>query len=296
MLSKLRGWVSPKIEKVAISIPSWISPNLITLLGVIPAIAFTYFLWTHEYINAIISLIFAGFFDVLDGALARRTGRVSLSGAFLDSSIDRLTDTIMALGLPALGAPWELTFFWVTGSILVSSIRAAAEVDGVKGEGVGLMERSDRMLALLAIVIVRILELHVNIPTSNYTVALIAGVTALIWLTVLQRMIGYKSSTALWIGSVEIAFVALTFSKGLGNDLFGVVGVAGALAYAYLAIKLKSLKMKYPLNRVDALLDAGAFLSFIELQGAFMWLFYFVRLWIYFNSLKGKRPSSIPSA
>jgi len=293
MMSKMRSWVSPRIEKIASKMPRWISPNLITILGTIPAFTFVYFLWEHDYVNAIVSIVLVGFFDVLDGALARRTGRVSLKGSFLDSSIDRLTDAVMGMGLPALGAPWELAFLWITGSLLVSSVRAAAEIDGVRGEGVGLMERSDRIIALLAIIIVRIAEFYVNIPTPNYTVGIIAGVTALIWLTVIQRMISYKSPTATWIGSVEIAFVALAFSKGLASDLFGVMGVAGALAYAYLPIKLRSLGFKYPINTIDALLDAGAFLSFIELQGVFMWLFYVVRLWYYFNFLGEKQPSNI---
>ncbi len=252
-------------------------------------------MWQGEYVNAIIFLVLTGLFDVLDGAIARKLKKVSVAGAFLDSSIDRLTDTIMGLALPALGAPWELAFLWITGSILVSTVRAAAEIDGVKGEGVGLMERSDRIVALLIIIIVKMIELHVNLPTSRYTVAIIAGVTALIWFTVIQRVINYKSPVAYWITSIEIAFVVLAFSKGWGDDLFGVVGTAGALAYAYLAVKLKSLGFKYPVNIPDALMDAGALLSFVELQGSPSWLFYLARLWLYFKVLRETQPSDTPS-
>ena len=295
MLSKLRKRTSPLTEKLASLVPSWISPNVITVLGIIPALIYLYLIWQHKYLDAVLALVITGLFDVLDGAIARRYGRVSKIGALLDSSLDRLADVILALGIPALGAPWELAYLWATGSILISTIRAAAEIEGIKGEGVGLMERSDRIVALAIIILVKMMELHLNIPTARYTIAIIAGVTALIWVTVIQRMWSYKSPIAIWIGSIEISLVSLVFSKSMGSDLYGILGVTGVLAYAYLAVKWKSLEEKYPMDLLDAVMDAGVLLSFVELQGTPSWLFYIIRLLRYSRALRGRPLSSTPS-
>ena len=80
-------------------------------------------------------VLLAGFFDILDGALARLTNQVTRFGAVLDSTLDRLSEAVL---LVAILVSFEktlllvlLVFFALVGSLLVSYIRARAEAVGL---------------------------------------------------------------------------------------------------------------------------------------------------------------------
>jgi CDP-diacylglycerol--glycerol-3-phosphate 3-phosphatidyltransferase len=103
-----------------------------------------------------LTVLIAGALDTLDGALARKAGRTSPSGAFLDSVLDRISDFFIYLGLWAalyLRAPnlflWVtlLIFFCIQGSYLVSYARARGEGLGVS-TSVGLFGRAERLVTL----------------------------------------------------------------------------------------------------------------------------------------------------
>ena len=259
------------------------------------AAAFLYYSWKGDYLVALSFLAISSLMDALDGALARATGRASKAGAFLDSSIDRLNDVLIAAALPSIGAPWFLAFLWAAGALITSSLRAAAEMDGVKGEGLGLMERGDRVVAIFIIFIVRIVENSLSLPTPKYSVALTAGVTALIWITVIQRTLFYNSIKALWIGTVETSIVVVSILLGKAYDIYGFLGVTGVLAYIYLILKWLSLGQSYPASLHDPILDSLSLFSLVWLQGAPFWLFYAIRMVIYYLILRGRRSSSTPN-
>lgn len=97
----------------------------------------------------------AGFCDIVDGAIARARNQQSRAGAFLDSTLDRVSDLLVFAGL----GYWQaasgelgglvLVFWALSGSLLTSYARARAEVE--LGEfSVGWMERSERCLILIA--------------------------------------------------------------------------------------------------------------------------------------------------
>jgi CDP-diacylglycerol--glycerol-3-phosphate 3-phosphatidyltransferase len=97
-----------------------------------------------------------GFFDGVDGAVARGSGRTSSAGAFTDSTIDKAAETILILSIVVvfygdllLGIP---VAFWgivcITSWILTSYTRARAEILGVKDLDVGIGGRSERLLTL----------------------------------------------------------------------------------------------------------------------------------------------------
>ena len=98
--------------------------------------------------------------DLLDGTVARKTGKVSTFGGFLDSTLDRISDGLIVLGL-VLGRmlwPWEITswkintiigFISLLVILLISYIRSRAEIEGVEMRGVGFMERAERILFLV---------------------------------------------------------------------------------------------------------------------------------------------------
>lgn len=106
-------------------------------------------------------ILFSGFFDVLDGGVARAKGSITAFGGVLDSVCDRYSDGLMFLGIIAgavngrlILSPimqiegWLWAGFALIGSFLVSYTRARAESAGCKKLSVGVAERTERMLIL----------------------------------------------------------------------------------------------------------------------------------------------------
>jgi len=131
-----------------------LSPAALTLLGtaicVISAVAFA----RGAFVAGALLLGLGGFFDLVDGMVARRHGRASRVGAFLDSTLDRLVDMSVLVGLmvhyAATGAP-----HWVvlTGVVLITSVmtsyaKARAEQLG-PSIAVGVLERGERVVLLI---------------------------------------------------------------------------------------------------------------------------------------------------
>jgi CDP-diacylglycerol--glycerol-3-phosphate 3-phosphatidyltransferase len=126
--------------------------------------------------------------DALDGALARASGRKSRFGAFLDSTLDRVSDAALILGLTAhylrlqAHVPAALLLVSLVSSLLVSYVRARAEALGFDCK-VGLLTRVER---LLLIAILSALGL------ADYMVWALAALSVL---TVVQRIVYvYRSS------------------------------------------------------------------------------------------------------
>lgn len=100
-------------------------------------------------------VLFAGLFDLLDGAVARAGGRASPIGAFVDSVVDRYSDFLIFGGLmahfAASGDLWRtlLVLAVILGAFQVSYVRARAELVIPKCD-VGLMERPERIFLLAA--------------------------------------------------------------------------------------------------------------------------------------------------
>jgi len=118
---------------------------------------------TEHLLAAGLVVLVAGFFDILDGALARRTNQTSQFGAVLDSTLDRLGDAVLLLGILVLflfteedsalfilvSKEWAVLMVGLTllGSLMVSYIRARAEALGLDCQ-VGLFTRTERVVVL----------------------------------------------------------------------------------------------------------------------------------------------------
>lgn len=133
-----------------------ISPNSLTLAGLLFSIITGWVLaveFSHHLLIGGVLVLFSGWFDMLDGALARLTDGVSRFGGMLDSTVDRLSEAALFGGLIFYFANRSdtvevvLIFAAVVGSILVSYTRAKAEGVGFKGE-VGLFARPERLVLL----------------------------------------------------------------------------------------------------------------------------------------------------
>ncbi|MDP8299733.1 MAG: CDP-alcohol phosphatidyltransferase family protein [Candidatus Tantalella remota] len=132
-----------------------ITPNQVTVLGLLVNCVVAYLIGAGRvtFIAAGILIWVAGFFDALDGSVARATGRISVFGNFLDSVLDRYADSVIYLGILfyylKAGSPDHVILVVVTiiGSMAVSYTRAKAESLSQKCE-VGMMPRSVRIIIL----------------------------------------------------------------------------------------------------------------------------------------------------
>lgn len=158
MLNNFRDLLKPHLEKLGSSFASTgLSPNFWTAVGLGFAFlsAISYGLNPQIQFAAIIGgilLLISGFFDVIDGQVARVTKKVSKKGGFLDSVFDKIAEVIIFLGLLIGGfAEPYLVFLAITLSLLVSYARSRAESLGVKLQGIGIGERAERLLVIAII-------------------------------------------------------------------------------------------------------------------------------------------------
>ncbi len=131
-----------------------ISPNTITWSGFLITLGATVLIVTGHLFAAGLVVLLAGFFDILDGTLARRTNQTTRFGALLDSTLDRLSEALLLLGILVLNLLKDrltvevlLVYLALIGSLLVSYIRARAEALGLECQ-VGLFTRTERVIVL----------------------------------------------------------------------------------------------------------------------------------------------------
>lgn len=134
-----------------------IPPNVLTMIGVTINLGCGVLFGFGEFFWAGIVLIVANLFDMLDGNVARLTGRVTRYGGFLDSTLDRLSDMGAFLGIMIYYArltPQHSTLNVFLGgvgmiaSVLVSYTTARSEALGVKAN-VGFLQRPERVVLLI---------------------------------------------------------------------------------------------------------------------------------------------------
>ena len=131
-----------------------ITPNAITWFGLALAVGAAVLITTGQLLVAGLVVLLAGFFDLLDGALARRTDRVTRFGAVLDSTLDRLSEGALLLGIMVFYAREADTIgvllagAALLASMSVSYVRARAEAMGFECQ-VGLFTRAGRVIVLV---------------------------------------------------------------------------------------------------------------------------------------------------
>lgn len=132
-----------------------ITPDQVTIVGLLANFAVAYFIACGSLSFFIMGILIwiAGFFDALDGSVARHSGRVTKFGSFFDSVIDRYSDAVIYLGILVyflrLGIPDYVILVTIAmiGSLAVSYVRAKAESLDLDCE-VGLMPRTARIVLL----------------------------------------------------------------------------------------------------------------------------------------------------
>jgi CDP-diacylglycerol---glycerol-3-phosphate 3-phosphatidyltransferase len=154
--TRFEAWVRRRAEALMSAlgrIP--LTPNQITVIGVALTFVAAVLAALGHLLLAGVVLAFAGTFDILDGALARSSGRAYPYGAFLDSTLDRYSEGAIYIGLAAYFAStpgplqrWLLlaTVAALAGSFLVSYVRARAQSLGFTCES-GVFARPERVVA-----------------------------------------------------------------------------------------------------------------------------------------------------
>ena len=150
----VRAWAQTAMEALVRPLARLgIQPNTVTTVGFILSLAAAAAVWQGAWPWAGILVLVASAFDMLDGALARVSDRGTTFGAFFDSTLDRLAEAAICLGLigyfltqqddaTVLGAALMLV-----GSQMVSYTRARAEGLGLSCD-VGWFQRPERVIVL----------------------------------------------------------------------------------------------------------------------------------------------------
>lgn len=175
-----------------------VNPNVITTIGTLCTIAAAViYAFGHISIAGWV-LGLTALFDVLDGTVARRTGRETKFGAFYDSSLDRVSDGMILGGLTvfyATNTPRHsvamviICLLAIIGTFLTSYTRARADALGIDAR-VGMLQRPERVVLLSAPQAFFGLAFHGLVLAA---IVILLAVTS--WITAVQRIAFVHAAT-----------------------------------------------------------------------------------------------------
>jgi CDP-diacylglycerol--glycerol-3-phosphate 3-phosphatidyltransferase len=194
-LSEMRHKLAERLTAPLVKIlgKTGLTPNELTVIGFLVSVGSAVALAKGYFLAGGLLVIFAGAFDLLDGPLARAKGRSTKFGAMLDSSLDRLSEAAVLLGILIYYAnqksTWETSLPYVTfvGSVMVSYLRARAEGLGLRCE-VGVFTRAERVIVLAT-------GLAIGQWVEEAVLISLGILTALAFLTVVQRLVHVQQLT-----------------------------------------------------------------------------------------------------
>jgi CDP-diacylglycerol---glycerol-3-phosphate 3-phosphatidyltransferase len=193
-LESLRGGVYRIIEPlINVLARHRVHPNLLTTLGFIATLGAGLSYHQHSVRLAGFLILVGGFFDILDGRVARVTKLGSKFGAFYDSTLDRISEIVVFLGILSLYNSYRqelgdvgmiyLVMLAMAGSLMISYTRARAEALGLDCR-VGLMPRAER------VVLIGASSLFFGMAWNGIVLKVVIGVLAVMTnLTAFQRII-----------------------------------------------------------------------------------------------------------
>ncbi len=176
VLNNLRDRLGPPLEKIGKGFASTgLSANFWTFMGLgfalVSAVVYGLGFEFGLIIGGVLLLV-SGFFDMVDGQVARVTGKTSKKGEYLDSMFDKIAEVAIFLGILIGGyAEPYLVLLAITLSLLVSYARSKSDIINIKLQGIGIGERAERLLVIAIIGIIGFMEYAVII------VVIIAGIT-----------------------------------------------------------------------------------------------------------------------
>ncbi len=145
------GYLTQSASRLLARTP--VTPNVISWVGFLLTAVAAALILTDNLFAGGITVLVAGFFDMLDGALARLTGKVTRFGGVLDSMLDRLDEALLLVALLVVYAREQsvagtlIAGLTLTGSFMVSYLRARVEALGIDCK-VGIFTRPERVIVL----------------------------------------------------------------------------------------------------------------------------------------------------
>ena len=186
---RFQAWVRAAARRLVTAIHlRGVTPNALTLTGLAVTVVAAVLIGLGWLIPGGLVLLFAGLFDILDGAVARVTNRVHPYGAFLDSTTDRYAEVVTYAALlyhfisRSRGElPAMLVIVALGGSLLVSYVRARAQSLGFTCDG-GLLARPERVVITVAGLVVPLL-----LVPALWVLAVLTNLTALQRIRLVRR-------------------------------------------------------------------------------------------------------------
>ena len=185
MLNNLRDTLKPTLEKIGKTFAATgLSPNVFTVIGLIFAFASSIIYglgYEYSLIIGGIILLVSGFFDIVDGQVARYANKMSKKGGFLDSIFDKIAEVAIFFGI-LIGNYTDpyLVFLAITLSLLVSYTRALADSAGIKMQGIGIGERAERLLVIAIVGMFGFMEIAVIIVIIIAAITLAQRISVLV--------------------------------------------------------------------------------------------------------------------
>jgi len=133
-----------------------LTPNQWTMISILPALASAYFIISEKFLLAALLFGMASFLDLVDGSVARVTGKVTKKGAYLDTMIDRYVEAVIIFGLLFVSLPLANANMWIVlylfGAMMTTYAKAAAKEKNLVEEELrgGLTERAERLMLLFS--------------------------------------------------------------------------------------------------------------------------------------------------
>ena len=152
--NRIQVWIDGRLGPVTRFLARLgVQPNQVTVAGTLICLVSSVLVVADQFVLAGVVFLAGSAFDLIDGALARHLGKVTAGGAFLDSTLDRITEGVLFAALAyhfaqageALTA--AVTVLALLGALLVSYTRARAEALGADCK-VGIVTRPERVVLL----------------------------------------------------------------------------------------------------------------------------------------------------
>ncbi|MCX5813333.1 MAG: CDP-alcohol phosphatidyltransferase family protein [Proteobacteria bacterium] len=165
-----------------------VNPNILTICGIPFGFAASAFIAFDYMLTGGILLAISGFFDLMDGAVARHMNRVTRFGGFLDSVLDRYVDLLIMLGIFIHFLRHGESFYSIIvfiasiGAAIIPYAKARAEAASLDCN-TGILERPERLVILFIGLCFNVLE---------YAVLILAVLTHV---TVIQRIVFVKKNS-----------------------------------------------------------------------------------------------------
>ncbi len=176
-----------------------LTPNMMTISSILISLLSLYYFYHKNLLYAFIIIVIAGILDIMDGAIARATGRVSKFGTLLDNTADRVVEGIAILGLVIGGYIYGwIGVLTIMAMYLPSYIRARGEAElNINARGVGIFERKEKLgllfggMILLVLGVEYVFDLYITSLDLMNMICILIALGSII--SSIQRLLYFKN-------------------------------------------------------------------------------------------------------